>query len=71
MKLIKNVGFVDQILRALLILDFIIFYELELVSTVIAGFLLVISIILAISCITGHCPIYKALTISTRQEVNA
>jgi hypothetical protein len=71
MKLIKNVGFVDQILRALLILDFLIFCGLDLVSDMVAGFLLVISMLLAVSCITGYCPLYKSLNISTRQEVNA
>lgn len=70
MKFKKNVGFVDQILRALLILDLLIFCVLGLVPDIVASLFLVISAILAVSCVTGHCWFYKSFNISTRQEVN-
>jgi hypothetical protein len=68
MSYVKNVGFVDQIVRALIILDIVAAYLMGFVSGIGAFLSLTIALILGASCLVGYCPVYGFLRLSTRQE---
>jgi hypothetical protein len=67
MNFTKNVGLIDQLLRALLTIDLAVPCLLGL-TTGIAAFLMVsFAIVLSISCVTGYCLFYDTLAVTTRQ----
>ncbi|QJW89635.1 DUF2892 domain-containing protein [Spirosoma taeanense] len=67
----KNVGFVDQIIRALLVLDLIILSAIGLVPNVLMFLVISIVLVLTISCVTCHCWVYDLFGLSTRQKANS
>jgi type III secretory pathway component EscV len=71
MQLKKNVSVLDQIIRAMLILDFVVPCMLGLVPGFFVYVLISLSVILAISCLTGYCWVYGLLKISTREQINS
>ncbi len=68
MNFVKNVGFVDQIVRALLILDVVAAYFMGFLSSLGAFVSITFAFALLASCLTAHCPLYTALGLTTRQE---
>ncbi len=70
MNLKKNVGLIDQIVRALLVLDLIVPYLMGLISGSIVYFLGSMAVLLSVSCITGYCWFYDTMDLSTRHEAN-
>ncbi|MVM37568.1 DUF2892 domain-containing protein [Spirosoma sp. HMF3257] len=64
----KNVSFVDQIVRSILIVDLLVPCLLGLLPGLIVYLFIGLSATLLISCITRYCWIYDLLKISTRQE---
>lgn len=68
MNFVKNVGFVDQVVRAMLVLDVIFAYLVGFLSSLGAFIAVLFAIILVGSCLTAHCPVYMILGINTRQE---
>jgi hypothetical protein len=71
MNFVKNVGLVDQIIRALLVLDLIIPCLLGLISSPLSYLMVSLAVILSASCVTGYCWIYDTLKISTNHKVNS
>ncbi|GAB3545240.1 YgaP family membrane protein [Spirosoma fluminis] len=71
MNFAKNIGRVDLVIRALLILDFVIPCLLGLVSSPFSYLMLAMAAVLFVSCVTGYCWLYDTLKISTRQEVDS
>ena len=67
MNFIKNVGFVDQIVRSLLTLDILVGYFIGILSGLGAFVAVALALVLVGSCLTGHCPLYTMLRFSTRQ----
>lgn len=68
MKFKKNVGFIDAIIRTLLIIDLLILPLFDFVPAGVSYLLIALSGWLAISCVTGYCWIYNFLNITTRFE---
>lgn len=68
MNFVKNVGFVDQVVRAMLVLDVVFAYLVGFLSGIGAFVAVVFAVILVGSCLTAHCPVYMILGFSTRQE---
>ena len=68
MNFVKNVGFVDQIVRSLLILDVAAAYLMGFLSDLSAFVALTFALSLLGSCLTAHCPMYMILGFTTRQE---
>lgn len=64
----KNVGFVDQIVRALLILDILAAYLMGFIDGISAFALLSFAFVLGISCLMSYCPVYAFINLTTRQE---
>ncbi len=68
MNFVKNVGFVDQVVRAMLVIDIVAAYLMGFLS----GFATFLSVLVALtligSCLTAHCPVYLLLGYTTRQE---
>lgn len=62
----KNVGFVDHLLRALLILDLVVPCMLGLTTGAVVYLMISIALILSFSCVTGYCWVYHVLRITTR-----
>ena len=65
MNLTKNVGLVDQVVRALVALDLITPCVLGFVPGLIAFLMVAAAIVLVVTCITGHCWLYDSLHLST------
>lgn len=65
MKRKKNVGFVDQFVRALLILDLILPCLLDFVTGGLAVVLMSVAAMLLIGCVTSYCWLYDTLDVST------
>jgi hypothetical protein len=55
MLLKKNVSFVDQIVRAILIVDLLAPSLLGLLSEAVVYLFIILSVILAVSCVTRYC----------------
>ncbi|MVM30505.1 DUF2892 domain-containing protein [Spirosoma sp. HMF4905] len=68
MLLKKNVSFVDQIIRSILIVDLLVPCLLDLLPSIVAYFFIGLSLVLVVSCITRYCWVYDLLKISTRQQ---
>ncbi len=68
MNFVKNVGFVDQVVRSMLVLDVVFAYLIGFSSSIGAFVAIVFALVLVGSCITAHCPVYMILGFSTRQE---
>lgn len=68
MSYIKNIGFVDQIVRGLLILDILAAYLMGFIGGISAFALLSFALILGVSCLTSYCPVYAFMNLTTRQE---
>ncbi|QMW06430.1 YgaP family membrane protein [Spirosoma foliorum] len=67
----KNISFVDQIVRAILIVDLLAPCLLGLLSEIVSYLFISFSIVLFISCVTRYCWIYDLFNISTsKQEIN-
>ncbi|CCH55403.1 hypothetical protein BN8_04659 [Fibrisoma limi BUZ 3] len=67
MQLKKNVGFLDQLVRAILIVDLIVPCLLGFVTGFLAYIVITLAFALAISCVTGYCWLYGVIHFSTRQ----
>jgi hypothetical protein len=67
MNFTKNVGLVDQLLRALLVLDLVIPCLLGLITGMLAYLMIGFAVMLSISCVTGYCWLYDTLAVTTRQ----
>ena len=65
MNLKKNIGLVDQLLRALLILDLIVPCVLGLTTGVVAFSMISLAVVLLFSCATGYCWVYDTLEVTT------
>lgn len=65
MKRKKNVGFVDQFLRALLILDLIVPCLLGVVTGGFAFVLITLAAVPLMGCVTSYCWLYDVLNVST------
>lgn len=70
MGLKKNVGLLDQILRALIILDLLVPCLLGYIPAAVACLMLTAAAVLLVSCVTCHCWIYDNLAISTLEETS-
>lgn len=68
MNLVKNIGFVDQIIRGMVILDILAAYFMGFLSGLSAFIAISFALALIGSCITAHCPLYSFLGFTTRQE---
>ncbi|WP_345244627.1 DUF2892 domain-containing protein [Nibrella saemangeumensis] len=64
----KNIGFIDQLVRGLIVVDLLIPCLLGIISGPIFYLFILLSIVLAISCLTGFCPLYGAFKFSSRRE---
>ncbi|RIV18440.1 DUF2892 domain-containing protein [Fibrisoma montanum] len=67
MQLKKNVGFLDQLVRAILIVDLIVPCLLGFIPSFLAYVMITLAFALAIGCVTGYCWLYGAIQFSTRQ----
>jgi hypothetical protein len=67
MNFTKNVGLVDQLLRALLVLDLVIPCLLGLITGMLAYLMIGFAVMLSISCVTDYCWLYDTLAVTTRQ----
>jgi hypothetical protein len=65
MNLKKNIGFVDQLLRALLILDMVVPCLLGFTTGAVACLMISLALILSFSCVTGYCWFYDILNVTT------
>ena len=61
----RNVGFVDQLLRALLILDLIIPCVVGFATGIVAYLMVIVAALLMFSCATAYCWIYDTLEVTT------
>jgi hypothetical protein len=68
MSFVKNVGFVDQMVRALLIIDILVAYMLGVITGLSAFVLFALALVLTATCLMGYCPVYRLLGLSTRRE---
>jgi hypothetical protein len=68
MNFVKNVGFVDQVVRAMLVIDVVAAYLMGFLSGFGAFLAIIVGITLVGSCLTAHCPLYLILGYNTRQE---
>lgn len=64
----KNVSFVDQLVRSILIVDLLVPCLLGLLPILVVYLFSILSFILAIGCITRYCPIYYLFKLSTREN---
>ncbi|GAB4013685.1 DUF2892 domain-containing protein [Spirosoma sp. KCTC 42546] len=64
----KNVSFVDQLVRAILIVDLLVPCLLGLLPTLVVYLFSTLSFILAIGCVTRYCFIYDLFKFSTREN---
>ncbi|GAA4403404.1 hypothetical protein GCM10023187_19440 [Nibrella viscosa] len=64
----KNIGFIDQLVRGLIIVDLLIPCLLGIVSGPLLYLFVTLSVVLGFSCLTGFCPCYGAFKFSTRRE---
>ncbi|KAB7730329.1 DUF2892 domain-containing protein [Rudanella paleaurantiibacter] len=68
MSFVKNVGFVDQMVRALLIIDILVAYLMGFITGLSAFMLAALALVLTVTCLMGYCPVYRLLGLSTRHE---
>ncbi|TAE32218.1 MAG: DUF2892 domain-containing protein [Cytophagales bacterium] len=68
MSFTRNVGFVDQIVRALIVIDVVAAYLMGFLSGFSAFALVSFALALIASCITAFCPAYAFMNFTTRQE---
>lgn len=66
MNFTKNVGLIDQLLRALLTLDLVVPCLLGLTTGIVAFLMVSFAVLLSISCVTGYCLLYDSLAVTTR-----
>ena len=64
----KNIGFIDQLVRGLIIVDLLIPCLLGIVSGPLFYLFITLSVTLVLTCLTGYCPLYTFLKIKTRRE---
>ena len=67
MNLKRNIGFVDQLFRALLILDLIMPCVVGFATGVVAYLMVVVAALLLFSCATAYCWVYDTLDVTTLQ----
>ena len=65
MKMKKNMGTVDKVIRILIALVFVTLYFTNVISGTLAIILLVLSAILVVTSLLGFCPLYLPVGIST------
>ncbi|MFD2574080.1 DUF2892 domain-containing protein [Spirosoma soli] len=70
MNLKKNVGLVDQVVRAVLVLDLVMPCLLGFVTGPVVYLMLTLALVLSVSCLLGYCWVYDLLKISTRPTLN-
>ncbi|MCY7359398.1 MAG: DUF2892 domain-containing protein [Rudanella sp.] len=68
MNFVKNVGFVDQVVRAMLVIDVVAAYLMGFLAGFGAFLAAIAAVTLVGSCLTAHCPLYMILGYTTRQE---
>lgn len=62
----KNIGLVDQLVRALLVLDLVVPCMLGLTTGVAAFSMICVAGALLVTCTTGYCWLYNSLNLTTR-----
>lgn len=66
----QNMGNLDRIIRFIVVIAVIILLWAEVIKGTFATILGIIAIILVITSITGFCPLYVPLKISTRKKTD-
>lgn len=61
----KNIGFVDQLLRALLILDLVVPCLLGLTTGVVACVMISLAVVLLVNCLMSYCWLYDTFNVTT------
>ena len=61
----RNIGFVDQLLRALLVLDLIVPCLLGFTTGAVAFLMIGTAVVLAFSCVTSYCWVYDTFEVTT------
>lgn len=64
----KNMGTIDQSIRLILAVVFVILYLTRVIPGVVGIILIVIALIFAVTSFIGFCPLYAILNISTCKE---
>ena len=64
----KNIGFIDQFVRGLIIVDLLIPCLLGMVAGPLFYRVIALSVSLVVTCLTGYCPLYNVFKITTRRE---
>lgn len=64
----KNVGDLDSVIRLTLAVLITLLYLFNVISTITAGFFLVIGVVLLFTSILKHCPIYAVFSISSLKQ---
>lgn len=67
MKLNKNMGQADRIIRLILAAIFVILYFTGTVSGVLGVILLVLAVIFVLTSVVSFCPLYTLFKLSTRK----
>jgi len=66
----NNIGIKDKIIRIVVALILLIsIYNIKVSSTLSIMFFL-LAMVLIVTCINGSCPVYKALGITTKRNLN-
>ncbi|MBZ0200518.1 MAG: DUF2892 domain-containing protein [Ignavibacteriaceae bacterium] len=64
----KNMGSVDRIVRLLFVVLIVVLYFTNVISGIVAIILGIFTVISLFTCITGVCPAYHSLGISTNKK---
>lgn len=67
MKINKNMGQADRIIRLILAAIFVILYFTGTVSGVLGVILLVLAVIFVLTSVVSFCPLYTLFNLSTRK----
>lgn len=67
MKLAKNMGSADRIIRFVLALVFIVLYFGGFVSGILGTILLILAVVFILTSVVAFCPLYVPFKISTRK----
>ncbi|MCS7011514.1 MAG: DUF2892 domain-containing protein [Anaerolineales bacterium] len=67
MKLVKNMGTIDRVIRLVLALVFLLLYFGGLVSGVLGTILLILAVVFILTSAVSFCPLYTLFKLSTRK----
>ena len=67
-KMKKNIGVIDRVIRILVAVVVVVLYFLHVISGTWAIILLVLAAVFVVTAILGLCPLYLPLDMSTRKK---